>query len=95
MERYQNKAPSHLAPPDPTAQGIKMPTLRERRLSNCRVLCVRCGEARKWKKLGKESGKGEVKYNPVSEGYRKQTMVLQDLSEEGTTKADQEGEDQE
>ena len=56
---------------------------------------MRCGEARKWKKLGKESGKGEVKYNPVSEGYWKQTMVLQDLSEEGTTKADQEGEDQE
>ena len=49
------------------------------------------GEARK----GKESGEGEVKDNTVGEGYWKHPMVLRDLSEEGATKADQEGEDQE
>ena len=39
--------------------------------------------------------KGEVKDNLLSEGDQKQTMVLQDLSEDGATEADQKGEDQE
>ena len=53
------------------------------------------GEARKGKELGKESGKGEVKDNPVSEGDWQHRMLLQDLLEEGAAKSDEEGEYQE
>ena len=64
-----------------------MPTDRERSLTNRRVPYVGGGEAVK----GKESVKGEekVKDNPVSEGDRKQPMLLRDISEEGATEADQ------
>ena len=40
---------------------------------------------------GKESGKGEVKDNTVSEGDWQHTMLLPDLLEEGATEEDQEG----
>ena len=65
---------------------------RERNLSNRRVLCVGGGEAIK----EKESGKVEeqVKYNLVSEGYRKQPMLLQYFLEEGANEADKEGDEQ-
>ena len=53
------------------------------------------GEACKGKELGKELGEGEVKDNPMSEGYRKQLIVLRYLLEEGATEMDQEGEEQE
>ena len=64
-------SPTHLAPPEPTAQGVRMPTYRERRISNRRVLWVGVGEAHKGKEFGKELGKGEVKYKLVSEEDQK------------------------
>ena len=65
-----DKAPQNLAPPVPTERGVSMPTERKIRLNNRMVSSVGYGEARKGKELGKESGKGEVKDNPLSEGYR-------------------------
>ena len=38
---------------------------------------------------------GRSQGNPVSEGYRKQLIVLRYLLEEGATEVDQEGEEQE
>ena len=52
------------------------------------------GEVHKANELGKESGKGEVKDIPLSEGNRQQPMLLRDLLEEGAIEADQEGEEQ-
>ena len=51
-------------------------------------------EDRKGKELGKELGKGEVKDNSVSEGDRKQAMIIWYLMEEGSAGADKEGEEQ-
>ena len=49
MARYRNRATPHLAPPDPTARGVRIPTERDIRLSNWRVYSVGGGEARKGK----------------------------------------------
>ena len=93
MVRHRNKSPPHQAPLEPTPRGFRIPTERERRLSNLKVLCLGGGEASRDKELGK--GEEQVKDNPLIKGDRKQPMLIRDLSEEGVNKADQEGEDQE
>ena len=82
-----NKAPPHLDPLDPAVQGVRIPTEREISITNRRVLYVGGEEASKEKELGK--GEEKVKDNLVSEGDRKHPMLLQDISEEGATEADQ------
>ena len=90
MARYRDKAPPHLVSPDLTARGVRMPTERERRLSNRRVYNVGVSEARKGKELEKEPGKVEVKYNMVSKGDWQQPIALHNLLDEGVAEADQE-----
>ena len=79
MAQYRNKAPPHLVPPYLTEQGFRIPTERERSLSNQRVSCVYIGESSK----GEELVKGEEQFrdNPVVESDQKQPMLIQDLSE--------------
>ena len=93
MARYRNKAPLHLAPPDPTVLGCRMPKEREISIINCRVSCVGGGEDGKGGELGK--GEEQVKDNPVSEGYRKHPMLLRGILEESSAEADKEGEEKE
>ena len=53
MARYWNKATPHLVPPDPTSRGDRIPTERERSLSNWMVYSAGGGEARKGTELVK------------------------------------------
>ena len=85
MARYRNKAPPHLAPPEPKTQGVRIPTDRERIINNRRVSYMEGVEAITGKELGE--GEEQVKYVPVSEEDRKQSMVPWDILEEGATEA--------
>ena len=76
MVWYRNRATPHLAPPHPTAQEIRIPIERYRRLINWRVYSVVGGDALKGTELGKELGKGKVKDNPVSEVDFQHSMLL-------------------
>ena len=77
MAWYRNKASPHLAPPDPTARVLSMPTDRERSISKWSVFYVGFGEDSR----GGESRRSEdiVKYYPVSEGDHEQPVLLHDL----------------